>query len=200
MKNLSEIFRLPKWAKISLVILSVVAVMLLVATFALQSWAENQLESANLSFSKMDKNKSAELESGYAYEARVNFERLDFLLRSRTISHIDLEKVSWASGIDSNAIQSVEAHKRRLFFTTTQQLNLDSGANLGVMSYKMDFTPLPLAIIWYYIWVVFAVIFASLTLSFSKVYAQSSDISGGGNAPFIKSHAIQTTNLSNLPI
>ena len=52
MKNIGEIFRLPKWAKISLVALSGVAVVLLVATFALQSWADNKLESANLTFSK----------------------------------------------------------------------------------------------------------------------------------------------------
>ncbi len=57
MKNIGEIFRLPKWAKISLVALSVVAVVLLVATFALQSWADSQVESANLSFSKVDKAK-----------------------------------------------------------------------------------------------------------------------------------------------
>ena len=188
MKNIGEIFRLPKWAKISLVALSGVAVVLLVATFALQKWADNKLESANLSFSKVDKAKSAELESGYAYEARVHFPRLDFLLRSRTISHIDLEKIAWISGIDSSAIRSVESQKRRLFFTTTQQLNLDSGANLGTMNYKMDFSPLSMAIIWYYLWIVFAVLFASLTLSFIKV--QSGALMGGGTHLCVKSYAI----------
>ena len=176
MTNLSEFFRLPKWAKISLAILSVVAVMLLVAAFILQSWAENQLESANLSLSKMDKNKSAELESGYAYEARVHFERLDFLLRSRTISHIDLEKVSWASDIDSSAIQSVEAHNRRLNFTTTQQLNLDSGANLGVMSYKMDFAPFSKVIIKYSLALIFIFLSAILLHRFINLY-ESGNIS-----------------------
>lgn len=76
MKNLREIFRLPKWAEISLVALSAIAVVLLVAVFALQS---SKVESAQLSFSKMDKVKSADLESGndsniYAYEARVHFQ------------------------------------------------------------------------------------------------------------------------------
>ena len=176
MTNLSEIFRLPKWAKISLVALSVVAVMLLVVAFALQSWAENQLESANLSFSKMDKNKSAELESGYAYEARVHFPRLDFLLRSRTISHIDLEKVSWASGIDSSAIQSVEVHNRRLNFTTMQQLNLDSGANLGIMSFKMDFAPFSKVIIKYSLALIFIFLSAILLHRFINLY-ESGNIS-----------------------
>ncbi len=151
MKNLTEIFRLPKWAKISLVALSAIAVVLLVAVFALQSWADNQVESANLTFSKIDKAKSADLESGYAYEARVHFPRLDFLLRSSTISRINLVEVAWAGGIDLNMIRSVESQKRRLFFTTTQQLSLDSGANLGIMSYKMDFSPFGKAIIKYYI-------------------------------------------------
>ena len=151
MKNLGEIFRLPKWAKISLVALSGVAIALLVSVFALQSWADSQVESANLTFSKVDKAKSAELENEYAYEARVHFARLDFLLRSHTISYIDLEKIAWESGVDSSAIQSIETHNRRLDFTTTQQLNLDSGANLGTMSYKMDFSPLMGAIVKYYI-------------------------------------------------
>ena len=151
MKKLNEIFRLPKWAKISLVALSAVAIALLVAVFALQSWAYNQVESANLSFSKIDKAKSADLESGYAYEARVNFSRLEFLLRSKSISKINIEKIAW-SGIDLSMIQSVESiNNRYLSFTTTQQLNLDSGASLGIMNYKMDFTPFSKAIIKYYI-------------------------------------------------
>ena len=151
MSNLREIFRLPKWAKISLVALSVVAIALLVVVFALRSWADSRIESANLTFSRIDKAKSVDLDNEYAYEARVHFQRLDFLLRSRTISHIDLEKIAWASSIDSSAIQSIETHNRRLNFTTTQQLNLDSGASLGIMNYKMDFTPFSKAIIKYYI-------------------------------------------------
>ena len=154
--NLREIFRLPKRAKIALMTLSAVAVVLLVGAFTLQKWADSQVESANLTLIKIDKNKSAELsdESNilgesrgesqiYAYEARVYFKRLDFLLRSRTISHIDLQSISWVNGIDSSAIQSIETHNRRLNFTTTQNLldSLDSGANLGVMSFKMDFSP-----------------------------------------------------------
>ena len=155
--NLREIFRLPKWAKISLMTLSAVAIVLLVGAFALQKWADSQVESANLVLTKIDKNKSAELsgESNilgesrgesqiYAYEARVYFKRLDFLLRSRTISNIDLQSIAWVNGIDSSAIQSIETHNRRLNFTTTQNLaldSLDSGVNLGVMSFKMDFSP-----------------------------------------------------------
>lgn len=167
MKNISEIFRLPKWAKVCLVALSGVAIALLVSVFALQKWADNQVESAQLSLSKIDKAKSAELENGYAYEARVHFARLDFLLRSRTISRIDLVNVAWDSSIDLSAIRSVESQKRRLFFTTTQNLALDSGANLGTMSYKMDFSPLPTAIIKYYITLM--VLFV-LTLCFYNVF------------------------------
>ena len=176
MKNIGEIFRLPKWAKISLVALSVVAIALLVATFALQSWADNKLESANLTFSKVDKAKSADLDNEYAYEARVHFARLDFLLRSRTISHIDLEKIAWASGIDSSAIQSIETHNRRLSFTTTQQLDLDSGANLGTMSYKMDFSPLMGAIVKYSLSLIFIFLGAMLLHRFINLY-ESGNIS-----------------------
>ncbi len=194
MKNLCEIFRLPKWAKISLVALSGIAIALLVSVFALQKWADNQLESANLTFSKIDKAKSADLAESaslgadspklYAYEARVHFPRLEFLLRSKSISKINIENIAW-SGIDSSAITSYESHNnRRVKFTTTQNLNLDSGANLGIMSYKMDFSPLPTAIIWYYLWIVFAVLFASLMLSFGKASAQGSALLGGGERTF----------------
>ena len=191
MKNFGGIF--PKWAKIALFVLSGIAIVLLSVAFALQKWADSQVESANLTLTKFDKSKSAELSfdlSGesksesnaksqiYAYEARVHFERLDFLLRSRSISRIDLQSVDWANGIDSTAIKSVEAQKRRLFFTTTQKLDLDSGANLGTMSFKMDFSPLPSAIAWYYLWIAFAVIFVCMALFFSKANALNG---GGGN-------------------
>ena len=155
-----EICRIPKWAQISLVVFSALAIVLLVGAFALQKWAGSQVENANLVLSKIDKNKSTELESKiessvefksesnaksqiYAYEARVHFARLDFLLRSGSISRIDLQSVDWENGIDSSAIQSIETHNRRLNFTTTQKLDLDLGANLGTMSFKMDFSPLP---------------------------------------------------------
>ena len=165
--NLWEIFRLPKWAKIVLFVLSGIAIVLLSVAFALQKWADSQVESANLTFSKIDKNKSAELENAYAYEARVHFERLDFLLRSRTISHIDIKDIAWANGIDLTAIKSIESHNRRLSFNTTQKLDLDSGANLGTMSFKMDFAPLPKGIIKYYL---IAMIVFALTLFLCKSF------------------------------
>ena len=180
MKNFSDIF--PKWAKIALFVLSSIAIALLSVAFALQKWADSQVESANLTLTKFDKSKSTELSfdlSGesksesnaksqiYAYEARVHFSRLDFLLRSRTISHIDIKDIAWANGIDSTAIKSVEAQKRRLFFTTTQKLALDSGANLGTMSFKMDFAPLPKGIIKYYL---IAMIVFALTLFLCKSF------------------------------
>lgn len=173
MKKLNEIFRLPKWAKISLVALSAVAIALLVAVFALQSWAYNQVESANLSFSKIDKAKSADLESGYAYEARVNFSRLEFLLRSKSISKINIEKIAW-SGIDLSMIQSVESiNNRYLSFTTTQRLNLDSGASLGIMNYKMDFTPFSKAITKYYITLMVVFVLAIFCYNASKYETNS---------------------------
>ena len=166
MKNFGGIF--PKWAKIALFALSAIAVVLLVSAFALQKWADSQVERANLTLSKIDKAKSAELSgesksksSGesqiYAYEARVHFERLDFLLRSRSISNIDLQSVAWANGVDLGAIQSIETHNRRLNFTTTQNLAIDSfdlGTNLGTMSFKMDFSPLPKGIAKYYVLII----------------------------------------------
>lgn len=199
MKDLSRIFAMPKWAKVCLVALSGVAIVLLVAVYGLQKWADNKIESAQITFSKIDKAKSANLENGYVYEAKVHFKRLEFLLRSSTISRIDLEKVAWESGIDLNAIRSVESQKRRLFFTTTQNLALDSGANLGIMSYKMDFSPLPTAIILYYLWIVFDVLFASLMLSFGK--AQSGALlGGGGKRTFASNPTLSQSQISQIAL
>ena len=191
MKNLREIFRLPKRAKIALMTLSAVAVVLLISSFALQKWADSQVESANLVLTKIDKNKSESLNGVFAYEARVHFERLDFLLRSRTISHIDLQSISWVNGIDSSAIKSIETHNRRLNFTTTQNLldSLDSGANLGVMSFKMDFSALPKMIAWYYMWIVFAVIFVCVAMWFYDSVNRvkiGANASGGGGIAYPK--------------
>ena len=200
MQNFGGIF--PKWAKISLVALSAIATLLLVGAFALQKWADSQVEGANLTFSKVDKNKSSELSGEsqiYAYEARVHFERLDFLLRSKSISHIDLQSVAWANGVDSTAIQSIETHNRRLNFTTTQNLALDSGANLGTMSFKMDFTALPTAIAWYYLWIAFAVIFVCVAMWFynsatlSKIGANTSR---GGNCPYSPLYSLPRSTYS----
>ena len=106
MKNFGGIF--PKWMKIALFVLSGIAIALLSVAFALQKWADSQVESANLVLTKFDKSKSKSSGASqiYAYEARVHFSRLDFLLRSRTISHIDIKDIAWANGIDSTAIQS----------------------------------------------------------------------------------------------
>lgn len=173
MSNLHEIFRLPKWAKISLVALSVVAIALLVAVFALQSWADNQAESAQLTFNKIDKAKSADLEGGYVYEARVHFTRLEFLLRSKSISKINIDKIAW-SGIDLSMIQSIESISNRyLSFTATQRLNLDSGTNLGIMSYKMDFTPFSKAITKYYITLMVVFVLAIFCYNASKYETNS---------------------------
>ncbi|MGX3043999.1 hypothetical protein [Helicobacter sp. T3_23-1056] len=211
-----EVFSIPKWAKISLVVFSVVATLLLAGSFALQKWADSQVESANLVLSKIDKTKSAELSekssaesisksslesiSGksseesqiYAYEARVHFARLGFLLRSKTISRIDLQSVAWANGIDSNAIKSIETHNRRLNFTTTQNLALDSfdlGANLGAMSYKMDFSPFSKSIVKYYVLIMILVAltpFLGNPLSFSKI--PRIKLCGGGIYPISPSY------------
>lgn len=187
MKNFGGIF--PKWAKIALFVLSGIAIALLAGSFALQKWADLQVESANLTFSKVDKNKSAELSGEsqiYAYEARVHFSQLDFLLRSGSISRIDLQSVAWANGVDSSAIKSIETHNRRLNFTTTQNLVLDSGANIGTMSFKMDFTALPTAIAWYYLWIAFAVIFVCVAIWFydsATLNKIGTNTSGGGICP-----------------
>ncbi len=56
--KLKALFALPKWAKIFLGVLSVVAVAGLLGTFALQSWADDKVETANLTFTSANLNKN----------------------------------------------------------------------------------------------------------------------------------------------
>lgn len=57
-----------------------------------------------------------------------------------------------------------------------QQLNLDSSANLDIMSYKMDFAPFSKAIIKYYLSLIFIFLGAMLLHRFINLY-ESGNIS-----------------------
>lgn len=107
--NLKQIFALPKWARIFLAVLSVIALLGLCFGGALQIWAKDKNFSANLVFNSQ--NSHATLSSGeFAYKIRAHFESLDFLLRSKTIAKIKIAQISWdESRINPSQILSYEA-------------------------------------------------------------------------------------------
>ena len=183
MAEFKELARLPKWAKIFLSVLSAVAVAALIGTFALMSWADDKVEKANLSFNGIDRGNTSAKADENAYKARVHFERLDFLLRSKVIAYIDITNISWDSAIKADAIKNLQSQNRHLKFTTLQNLQALNIDNLGTMSYKMDFSPLVKTILIYYLAIVFLTSILYVIIFF---YAkqQSSSTTGGGGANF----------------
>lgn len=149
-------FTLKKWAKITLLFLSVVAVLGLGVAFALQIYAKDEVFSAKLSFHGREdwKNPTNALgEMEFSYKARINFTHLKPLLRSRTIANIDIATLSWDKKIDSSKITSAHTQNRYLVFTSPQSpeffANLED-KRLGNLDYKIDFSPFFKTILQYY--------------------------------------------------
>ena len=162
--NFRQILVLPKWAKVFLVALSGVAVAGLIAAFGLKAWAADKVDSGEIVLKGIDrgaqerilKAESAEnsvVPSKFAYQNRLYFARLDFLLRSKVIAYIDIQGISWAEGVDKNAVSDISSHNRHIYFISSQDFISQGFAdkNLGQVSYKMDFSPLIATILKYYL-------------------------------------------------
>ena len=159
--KLKALFALPKWAKIFLGVLSVVAVAGLLGAFALQSWAKDKIQHGEFVLNGTDKSWQERLESGFTYDSRLYFEKADFLLRSKVIAYIDIMDISWVSPIDKNAIIELKSQNRHIKFSTSQNLSEFNGQKLGVVEYKMDFSPLFKTILWYYVLIICLCLFVS---------------------------------------
>ena len=169
--KLKALFTLPKWAKIFLGVLSVVAVAGLLGTFALQSWAKDKIQHGEFVLNGTDKGWQERLESGFAYDSRLYFEKADFLLRSKVIAYIDIRDISWVLPIDKNAVSELKSANRHIKFSTSQNLSEFNGQKLGVVEYKMDFSPLIETIVRYYVLiVVFVAVFWALWRVFVNLY------------------------------
>lgn len=155
--KLKALFALPKWAKIFLGVLSFVAMAGLLGAFALQSWAKDKIQHGEFVLNGVDKSWQERLESGFAYDSRLYFEKADFLLRSKVIAYIDIRDISWVSPIDKNAVSELKSYNRHIKFSTSQNLSEFNGQKLGVVEYKMDFSPLLKTIVKYYLIILFAV-------------------------------------------
>ena len=151
--NLRQILVLPKWAKVFLVALGGVAVAGLIAAFGLKAWAADKVDSGEIVLKGIDRGAQERLDSGFAFDSRLHFARLDFLLRSKVIAYIDIQGISWAEGVEADKISETKSHNRWVKFATTQDLLSQGFAdkNLGQVSYKMDFSPLIATILKYYL-------------------------------------------------
>lgn len=83
------------------------------------------------------------------------------MLRSRTISKIEILDIKWAESINSSAISTLDQGGRNLSFITTQDLSQIQNIhalNLGTIYYKISFKPLFTTIFVYYFGLCFILI------------------------------------------
>ena len=114
-------------------------------TFALMLYAKDNVQTAPITLDS-------------TYSARIHFGKWDFLLRSSSISKVELVSVEWDKRLDSSKIKVTSNAKRYLHFETTRFLDLDKGTNLGQIFYKMDFMPLLKNILLYYVIILGAIL------------------------------------------
>lgn len=81
-------------------------------------------------------------------------------MRSSTISRIEIVKIAWSLELDYSQIRDVKSSNRYISFITTQKLHdtpLQNTKSLGVLTYKINFMPLAVSILKYYVWIVLTV-------------------------------------------
>ncbi len=143
--NLRAIFALPKWLKIFLGVLSIIAVVGIVGTLALNQSVKGETYSANLSLHEqkvaLDDDKNA-TDGEFSYTARIHFEKYAALLRSSSISNVKAISYAWDSMVDSSAFKDLKHSKRNVFFSSTQDLSALGIESLGKVEYTIDFSPL----------------------------------------------------------
>ena len=136
--NKTNFFIHPKPIKIAVITLTSILALGLCITFALMLYAKDNVQTAPITLDSLD-------------SARIHFGKWDFLLRSSSISKVELVSVEWDKRLDSSKIKVTSNAKRYLHFETTRFLDLDKGTNLGQIFYKMDFMPLLKNILLYYV-------------------------------------------------
>ena len=139
MTNLKAIFALPKWAKIILGVLSIIAVVGIIATFVLNQSTKGETYSANLILKSQ---KSLESSHQITYNLWIDFPKFKPLLRSKSISRVDITQFLWDKGVDKSAIENIRAGGRNIWLESTQDLGTLGVESLGKVEYTIDFSPL----------------------------------------------------------
>lgn len=157
---LKTLFTLPKWLKIFLIALSVVAVAGVASVCVLNFLTKDEIYSAKMTLHaqkivKDDEGK--EIQGEFNYTARVHFPSLAPLLRSISISNVSILKFSWNEAVNSNEFLRLNNSGRNVFFNSTQDLEILGLENLGIIEYKVDFSPLLWSVLWYFIWIMVCV-------------------------------------------
>lgn len=155
--NLNAIF--PKWVKIFLVILSIIASVGIISTIALNLSHKNKIYTANIYLH--DKN---DIIYTTEYTARIHFQSLKPLLRSKHISTVSVPKFLWSENIKSADFTSISHSGQSIYHIHTTQDVAALGDYLGQVEYEIDFTPLAFSIVKYYFGIVLFVLICTLTI------------------------------------
>lgn len=139
--------------------LSAVAVLAFILWAILSLFVDGKTKTAPISYHEQRANNE--------YKARIHFENLEFLLRSRTIATIKAISVKWENDINSSLISDIKAQNRYFIFTSKELIKPDI-KNLGVLSYQISFAPFIKTLFAYYVVLLFAGLVITLLWQFSR--------------------------------
>lgn len=139
--------------------LSAVAVLAFILWVILSLFVDGKTKTAPISYHEQRANNE--------YKARIHFENLEFLLRSRTIATIKAISVKWENDINSSLISDIKAQNRYFIFTSKELIKPDI-KNLGVLSYQISFAPFIKTLFAYYVVLLFAGLVITLLWQFAR--------------------------------
>lgn len=139
--------------------LSAVAVLAFILWVILSLFVDGKTKTAPISYHEQRANNE--------YKARIHFENLEFLLRSRTIAMIKAISVKWENDINSSLISDIKAQNRYFIFTSKELIKPDI-KNLGVLSYQISFAPFIKTLFAYYVVLLFAGLVITLLWQFAR--------------------------------
>ena len=166
LSNLKALFAPPKWLKVFLGFVSVICVIGIIVAFALNIATKDKVYNANLTLHEQKialDDKRNKINGEFSYTARIAFSSLVPLLRSSSISNVCVIKYAWDNAVDFNAFKGLTHSKRNVFFNSTQDLGALGLESLGIVEYRVDFSPLMKNILWRFVdIVIFVIVFFAL--------------------------------------
>lgn len=180
-----ELVSLSKGFKIFLCVLSVVAVAAFCFAFAVKEQSQDKIYIAQMTLNSQRLVLSTDIKEEFSYNARLHFPHLAFLLRSKTLSSVEITKFSWNEKVDLSLINNLRNEGRGVFFTSTQNLQSANINDLGSVQYRVDFAPFFQTILCYYLLIAFVATLLYFVLAFyMKKQLSVGNVAGGGGANF----------------
>ena len=173
LSNLKALFAPPKWLKVFLGFVSVICVIGIIVAFALNIATKDKVYNANLTLHEQKialDNERNEINGEFSYTARIAFSSLAPLLRSSSISNVRVIKYAWDNAVDFNAFKGLTHSKRNVFFNSTQDLGALGLESLGIVEYRVDFSPLAWEILKYFVYIMIFVAWFIILWNSFKIY------------------------------